>query len=476
MDRFSTVIVHIFSGRMSCPYPVPAVLVILTALAFTCQAQNPVDPGPRPGPAGAGTFVRGLTTDQVAFSTVVRRFFIEINPVTFPQQGANVAGLGARFDSNSCNSCHAQPAVGGSSPAVNQLFNIFQLDGAQNTMPSFELPNGPTLVARFPFQPDLVTPDGFVHQLFVITGRTDLNGAPCFITQPDFATAQATNNIVFRNTTPTFGGGMVEIIEDSDILANMNSNLSQKQALGISGHPNIADDGTISRFGHKAQERSLTLFSGGAYNIEEGVSNELFPNKTDETPGCTPPYPNQQGNFIQGVPDDRTHFSTPNQSHPGLMGDPDKFGLFMRLLSPPRPSPSTPSTLNGQQQFNNVGCLLCHTTSFVTPQSSIAALGNQQVNLFSDLLVHHMGPCLADNIIQGLAQGDEWRTAPLWGVGKRIFFLHDGRTSDIVQAVQDHFCLGNLQYPDSEANAVVNSFNALSPTDQQDIINFLRSL
>ena len=99
-----------------------------------------------------------------------------------------------------------------------------------------------------------------------------------------------------------------------------------------------------------------------------------------------------------------------------------------------------------------------------------------QANLFSDLLVHHVGPCLADNIVQGTATGDEFRTAPLWGVGQRIFFLHDGRTSDIVQAIEDHFCLGNGNYQDAEANIVVNNFNSLSPTDQQDLINFLRSL
>jgi CxxC motif-containing protein (DUF1111 family) len=72
--------------------------------------------------------------------------------------------------------------------------------------------------------------------------------------------------------------------------------------------------------------------------------------------------------------------------------------------------------------------------------------------------------------------GDEFRTAPLWGIGQRIFFMSDGRTTDIVQAVEDHFCVGNSQYPASEANQVITNFNALSPQNQQDLINFLRSL
>ena len=87
-----------------------------------------------------------------------------------------------------------------------------------------------------------------------------------------------------------------------------------------------------------------------------------------------------------------------------------------------------------------------------------------------------MGPCLADNVVQGNVQGDEFRTAPLWGVGQRIFFLHDGRTTNIVQAIEAHSCAGNSQYPPSEANAVVSAFNALSATNRQDLVNFLRIL
>jgi len=319
----------------------------------------------------------------------------------------------------------------------------------------------------------------------VITGRTD--AGTCNIQQPDFATASAENNLILRQTTPTFGGGLIEIIKDSDILANMSANLPQKQALGISGQPNVnADDGSINRFGWKAQIRSLFAFSGEAYNVEEGISNELTPNKLNETAGCTPPFPlgppNGQG--PKGVPDDRTSY--PEGSNKGTVNgvgftsDLPRFSIFMRFLAAPVrgkcPGGIATSCSNGQAQFNTIGCVLCHTTSFTTPSSSVAALGNVQANLFSDLLLHHVGPCLADNVTQGQAAGDEFRTAPLWGVGQRNFFMHDGRTSDIVQAVQDHFCVGNSQYPASEANGVINNFNALPLSDQQDLINFLRSL
>jgi CxxC motif-containing protein (DUF1111 family) len=98
------------------------------------------------------------------------------------------------------------------------------------------------------------------------------------------------------------------------------------------------------------------------------------------------------------------------------------------------------------------------------------ALSNQKVNLFSDLIVHHMGSGLADGITQGSAGPDEFRTAPLWGVGQRIFFLHDGRTTNLVEAIQAH------RSQASEANRVIERFNRLKVQERQDIINFLRSL
>jgi CxxC motif-containing protein (DUF1111 family) len=97
-------------------------------------------------------------------------------------------------------------------------------------------------------------------------------------------------------------------------------------------------------------------------------------------------------------------------------------------------------------------------------------LSNQTVNLFSDLLVHHMGRSLADGITQGGAGPDEFRTAPLWGVGQRVCFLHDGRTSNLVEAIEVH------RSKESEANRVVAHFNSLKPRERQDVINFLRSL
>jgi Di-haem oxidoreductase, putative peroxidase/Animal haem peroxidase len=118
-----------------------------------------------------------------------------------------------------------------------------------------------------------------------------------------------------------------------------------------------------------------------------------------------------------------------------------------------------------------VGCAHCHTPKLQTnPKSTTAALSGKDANLFSDLALHNMGRGLADDIIQGLAQGNEFRTAPLWGLGQRIFFLHDGRSTDLLDAMQEHKSEG------SEANKVIDNFDRLDEREKQDVLNFLRSL
>ena len=128
------------------------------------------------------------------------------------------------------------------------------------------------------------------------------------------------------------------------------------------------------------------------------------------------------------------------------------------------------SIQRGKATFSTTGCALCHTPTLHTGNSTVAALNKKAANLYSDLLVHDMGDGLADGITQGQAGPREFRTSPLWGLGKRIFFLHDGRTSDLVEAIQQHRSNG------SEANEVARRFNDLRESQKQDLLNFLRSL
>jgi CxxC motif-containing protein (DUF1111 family) len=471
------------SHRFAPYYFALAILLVLSAAALMSRPAvvhgQPLatDPGPRPLPADAGNFYSALTADQLAITQRLTQIFTEVNFVAGGPLVKTV-GLGPRFNSNSCNSCHAYPAVGGSSPPNNPLFSIYQLEGATNTMPYFITPTGPVIVARFPYVLGTTTPDGGVHQMFTISNRVDAPGCTTVV-QPDFTAQQAANDIIFRQVTPTYGTGLIELVQESAILANMNSNLPLKQSLGISGHPNYSDDdGTIARFGWKAQNKSLLYFSGEAYTVEEGVSDEAFPSENDEAiPSCLPPFPVPPGtNKTKGVPDDRNDTGEAPKIPVNFPGDLERFSLFMRFLAPPTPVPPNASTSNGLLQFNAVGCNLCHNNSFTTPNSTIAALSNVTANLYSDLLVHDMGPGDADNVTQGNATGDQFRTAPLWGIGQRINFMHNGSTNNIVTAIEDHFSLGNGTYPNSEANQVINNFNALDQKNQQDLVNFLRSL
>src|SRR6202049_315173 len=318
------------------------------------------------------------------------------------------------------------------------------------------------------------------------TGRSDAAG--CNIAQPDFLPAGnplsgrgGNSNIIFRIPTPVFGTGLIEAIPDAAILANQKANASQKRTLGISGHANAhlsgnanrsANDGTITRFGWKAQNKSLLMFAGEAYNVEMGISNQLFPQERDETPGCV----------FNATPEDTLNLTPPPSpfcnAGTAVLSDIEAFADFMRMLAPPTPAPDTPSTVNGRAIFAKIGCVHCHTPSFTTGKmiasgsstNPSAALSNQTANLFSDVLVHHMGRGLADGITQGGAGPDEFRTAPLWGVGQRVFFLHDGRTTDLVKAIRAHRGRG------SEANRVIERFNRLSTQEQQEVIDFLRSL
>jgi CxxC motif-containing protein (DUF1111 family) len=458
------------------------VALTLPVGAFGQSKAGPVDPGVRSGPAGAGGPLKGLMADETAFFQDGQQRFTDVESVT---KGAN-NGLGPRFNSNQCFSCHAQPDEGGSSPAQNPLIAVATYNGAKNTVPWFITAKGPVREARFKKSAN-GTADGEVHNLFVITGRADAVG--CNIAQPDFLpagnpiTGKGGNpNIIFRIPTPVFGAGLIEAIPDSAILANQKANATVKSAMGIHGHANAflsgnvnrsANDGTISRFGWKAQNKSLLLFASEAYNVEMGVTNQLFTQERDETPGCV----------FNATPEDTLNF-TPSTAGGGgkpntaVISDIEAFANFMRMLAPPAPAPATPASEKGRATFARIGCAHCHTPSLTTAAkiasgsstSPSAALSNQTANLYSDLLVHHMGRGLADGITQGGAGPDEFRTAPLWGVGQRVFFLHDGRTSNLVEAIREHRSKG------SEANRVIEYFERLSVKEQQEVIDFLRSL
>ncbi len=207
-----------------------------------------------------------------------------------------------------------------------------------------------------------------------------------------------------------------------------------------------------------------------------GITNELFPTATEEDPNCNGPDKPHPNDVTRTDTDDSDNEAFNNPVH--ILADWMQFTLLMRFTDAPQPDPNPSlSAQRGRIVFGAIGCALCHTPQMQTAAvMNSAVLQNRPVNLFSDLFLHHMGAGLADNIIQGAAGPDEFRTTPLWGVGQRLFFLHDGRTSDLLQAINQHFSPSSAAYPPSEANAVVQRFRSLSAADKQAVLDFLRSL
>ena len=305
----------------------------------------------------------------------------------------------------------------------------------------------------------------------MITGHPAARG--CTLQQENFEPQVRAGNVMFRIPTPVFGAGLIEQIPDSAIVANIASRARRSPrsaSAGASNRINVTgtanrngNDGTISRFGWKAQNKSLTLFSGEAYNVEMGITNELFQSERDETTSCQ----------FATVPNDVV-------SSVRQISAIANFANFQRFLAPPMPRRTRraarihragPREVRGGRVR-----ALPHPGASDQQGLPVEALSGKAVNLYSDLALHHMGARLADEILQGDAGPAEFRTAPLWGLGQRIFFLHDGRTNDLSEAIQAHRSAGTSKYAPSEANGVVDRYNQMRDSDKQDLMNFLRSL
>jgi hypothetical protein len=467
-------------------------LLCLGFLAIPAVALAQTDPGPRSGAAGAGGPLPGLGTDLTNFFNSAKVRFQEVDSVTGSIAGENGFGLGPTFNSNSCSSCHAQPAVGGSSPhpTLGQvlkpnpqvaLASLDRLSGKNQTVPSFITSSGPVREARF-IQNNDGSLDGGVHGLYTIAGRIDAPAA-CTQAQPNFSTQISNGNIIYRIPTPVFGAGLVESTPDATLTSSFNSTANARYNQGIAGRFNTSgNDGSITRFGWKAQNKSLLIFAGEAYNVEQGVTNEAFPNERGSG-ACV-------GN---PTPEDQTPVSGTGSAS-AMASDLVNFAFFMRLSAPPAPTTHTTSETHGASVFNSIGCNLCHTTTLTSGPSPYPGQSNVAYHPYSNFAIHHMGIGLADYINQGGAGFDEFRTAPLWGVGQRIFFMHDGRygptNGGLLSAIHahyqvnynDYYCAYGYEFDENgvacvgEGTYVELNYENLSTSDQQDVLNFLRSL
>jgi CxxC motif-containing protein (DUF1111 family) len=333
------------------------------------------------------------------------------------------SGLGPVHNGRSCVECHSVPAPGGSAPTLDSLVTRFaqQLPGQ-------------------PFNPllNLGGPNLQKHSI-----ATELPG--CAL--PAEAVPAEANLTGLRQPPPLFGLGLIQAIPDTAILANADPN--DDNADGIAGRPNI-DNGVIGRFGWKAASPTILHFVGLALVNELGITNYVFPNEMSPQGQPIPP-----GCKLTADPEDADATRLAGMTN------------FLTLLSPPPRGPITDTVLRGEALFAQVGCASCHVPVLRTGPSPVAALSQREARLYSDLLTHYMGGALDDRIQEGAAGGGRWRTAPLWGLRTRRFYLHDGRTSDLVTAIRLH---------GGEAAQVRARFLGLAAPQQADVVAFLRSL
>src|SRR5258708_31702930 len=228
---------------------------------------------------GAGHQVAKLTPDQTAFWFASLAVFGEqatVDGASDPStNNPSIRGLGPAFNGDSCFMCHSFPAIGGTSSFTNPQVALATAKGAQNAVPPFVVLNGPVREARFHGNP---MSRAAVRPLFSIQGRS---GAPAgrTLAQPDFMTQLQKNNVALRIPTPPFGAGFIENTPDGTLRSSFEGTESQRSRLGIAGHFNTnGNDQTITRFGWKAQNKSLLLFASEGANVEMGVTNEVFPN------------------------------------------------------------------------------------------------------------------------------------------------------------------------------------------------------
>lgn len=399
----------------------PAGFAVGIPMLGLLAATLPQELGAQGPPPPVGGPLPGLTQQQMNRFNQGRNEFLQIE-----NQGS---GLGPVFNGVSCVQCHAAGAPGGASPAPNGVSVVTRIGaivgGSYSDLEAF---GGPLIQARSlrEFNPNYPIPREVVPVQAQFVSR--------------------------RITTPIFGMGLIEEIPSTTILSRSGVN----QGNGVMGVANMVvnpDTGLteLGRFGWKAQVSTAHAFSGDAYLNEMGITNPTFGTESAPQGGTIPP-----GADIVPDPEDEAGDAV------GLLAD------FMRFTAPPNPLPPTVGSGSGARLFNQIQCTSCHVPRMTTGVSPVAALSQKQVNLYSDLLLHRMGAGLADGIRQGQAEGDQFRTPPLWGLRfRQNVLLHDGRANSIDLAIRLH---------GGEAQIIRDKYVGLTILERQQIVEFLSRL
>ena len=422
--------------------------------------------------------VPGLDTDGRRFFSVGNNFFND-NWVIAPSSTEGRDGLGPIFNAQSCSSCHfrdgrAQPPADSDDPERGLLIRISVPDG-DSTAPH------PVYGDQFQDRsiPD-VPVEGSVEITYDEQPGTYDDGTPYSLAVPTYTLRDADGEplgddvlISPRIAPPMFGVGLLELIPEEDVVAAADPD--DADADGISGRPAYVEDvepgteaerggeraeaGTevLGRFGWKALAPSVEDQTAAAFRADIGVTNPLRPEQpcTEAQPEC---------------------LAAPDGGEPEV--DDQKLGrvtFYSRTLAvPARRAVGEAETDRGEEAFGSIGCTSCHTSEQRTGVSdTAAALSEQTIRPYTDLLLHDMGDGLADGRPEGDADGSEWRTPPLWGIGlvetvnRHTRFLHDGRARSLEEAVLWH---------GGEAADAQERFRALPADDRRALIAFLESL
>jgi len=361
-------------------------------------------------PLKPGDPVRGLTAAQ--------RDRFTRGKVVFDSAFTPQTGLGPLFNSTGCGECHEDPAKGGFGDEVEVHAAAF----------------------RGGVCDPLVQEGGFVIQQHTIPALKQALGIDSEPFPPS-ATGRA-----MRTTPVLFGRGLLDLVPDSVILSYADPD--DRNHDGIRGRPNRAVDGRLGRFGRKAFIATLDEFNAGAFVAEMGITDPAQP--TEENIGGRPIPAG-----VDSVPDPEI-----TQEQLDLTND------FVRFLAPPTPARLDATGRRGRELFSQIGCAACHIPTLRTGDSPVAALRHREFAAYTDLLLHDMGPDLAD-ICLGRATPSQFRTEPLIDLRDAQRFLHDGRATTPEQAIEAH---------GGEAAGARDRFKALPPADRAALTAFLKSL
>jgi len=366
-------------------------------------------------------------------------------------------GLGPHFNAVACSSCHSTPEVGGSAQRYRDFFILARRQEDGTTPKYYASCTAGTNHSADLCLPSIVVPNYGPSGSIADPVAADVEHPP-IPPGPDVIVAR-------RNAPPVFGLGLFRLVSDEEILSRADPDDANGD--GISGRVNRipAEDSRIGRFGYKCQSVTIEAFNRGALNNQMGITSDSTQLRVGDAAS-----PRREGLLERIFSVKKAHAQVPEPKDRITdfdgVSDPEITALelknlifFQEHLAAPRRGQITPSVEAGGTIFHRIGCSDCHTATLSTPMGLI--------HPYTDLLLHDLGPDLADRIVMAQASGSEFRTQPLWGLCQHAPFLHDGRADTVSEAILAH---------GGEAQGSRQRYENLTPSEKDALRRFLESL